>query len=145
NHTTYIPAYDYLTYKRFNSLSIGGIIMTKTIQSTPKSDRFRMPGEFERHQGTWMLWPERTDTWRSGAKPAQKAFAEVAKAIIPYEPVTVGVNAGQFEQARASLPAEVRVIEMSSNDAWMRDIGTIFVVNDHGDIRGVDWRFNAWG
>lgn len=119
--------------------------MTKTIQSTPKSDGFRMPGEFEKHQGTWMLWPERTDTWRSGAKPAQKAFAEVAKAIIPYEPVTVGVNAGQFEQARVSLPAEVRVIEMSSNDAWMRDIGTIFVVNDHGDIRGVDWRFNAWG
>lgn len=119
--------------------------MTKTIQSTPKSDGFRMPGEFEKHQGTWMLWPERTDTWRSGAKPAQKAFANVAEAIARFEPVTVGVNASQFEQARASLSAGVRVVEMSSNDAWMRDIGTVFVVNDKGDIRGVDWKFNAWG
>jgi len=34
---------------------------------------------------------------------------------------------------------------MSSNDAWMRDVGPTFVVNDRGGMRGVDWTFNAWG
>ena len=119
--------------------------MAKTIKSTPKQDGFRMPGEFEPHQGTWMLWPTRTDTWRAGAKPAQKAFAEVAKAIARFESATVCVNTDQFENARALLPDNVRVVEISSNDAWMRDIGPIFVVNDQGKIRGVDWTFNAWG
>jgi agmatine deiminase len=43
------------------------------------------------------------------------------------------------------LPSVVRVIELSSNDAWMRDVGPTFVVNDRGGVRGVDWMFNAWG
>jgi len=36
-------------------------------------------------------------------------------------------------------------VELSSNDAWLRDVGPTFVVNDSGDLRGVDWQFNAWG
>jgi agmatine deiminase len=39
----------------------------------------------------------------------------------------------------------VRVVEISSNDAWMRDCGPAFVVNDKGDVCLVDWDFNAWG
>lgn len=119
--------------------------MSKTINSTPKQDDFRMPGEFEPHKGTWMLWPERTDTWRNGAKPAQKTFVEVAVAISRFEPVTVCVNASQYENARNMLPDEIRVVEISSNDAWMRDIGPTFVKNDQGVVRGIDWGFNAWG
>lgn len=119
--------------------------MSRTIDSTPKKDGFRMPGEFEPHVGTWMLWPERTDTWRLGAKPAQQAYAEVAIAISKFEPVTMCVSARQYEHARAMLPDHIRVVEMSSNDAWMRDIGPTFVINDEGDIRGIDWGFNAWG
>ena len=57
----------------------------------------------------------------------------------------MGVNHDQFENARNLLPAAVRVVELSSNDAWMRDCGPTFVVNDKGDVRLVDWDFNAWG
>jgi len=92
-----------------------------------------------------MLWPERTDNWRDGAKPAQAAFAAVAQAISQGEPVTVGVSASQFQNARARLPQAVRVVELSSNDAWMRDCGPTFVVDEKGRRRGIDWTFNAWG
>jgi len=119
--------------------------MAKTIDSTPKKDGYRMPGEYEHHKGCWMLWPERTDTWRNGGKPAQQAFIEVAKAISRFEPVTVGVNAGQYDNARTLLPDNVRVVEISQNDSWMRDMGPTFVVNGKGDVRGVDWDFNAYG
>jgi agmatine deiminase len=104
-----------------------------------------MPGEFEPHSGCWMLWPERPDNWRLGAKPAQLAFAAVAAAIAASEPVTVGVSAGQYAHARMVLPGAVRVVELSSDDAWMRDVGPTFIVNDRGGMRGVDWMFNAWG
>lgn len=118
----------------------------KTIKnSTPKQDGFRMPGEFEAHRGCWMLWPERPDNWRLGAKPAQKVFTEVATAISKYEPVTVGVNDAQFENARHMLPDNVRVVEMSNDDSWIRDCGPTFVKNDQGEVRGVNWVFNAWG
>lgn len=116
-----------------------------TIDSTPKADGYRMPAEWEPHTRTWMLWPQRTDNWRDGAKPAQRAWVEVATAIARFEPVTVGVNADQWENARAMLPDAVSVVEMSNNDSWMRDIGPTFVVNDDGDVRLVHWHFNAWG
>ena len=119
--------------------------MARTLQSTPRRDGFRMPGEFEPHRGCWMLWPERPDNWRLGAKPAQAAFAAVAAAIAGSEPVTMGVSAAQYDHARRMLPPSVRVVELSSNDAWMRDVGPTFVVNGRGGLRGVDWMFNAWG
>jgi len=119
--------------------------MPKTLDSTPRADGFHMPAEWEPHQRTWMLWPQRPDNWRNGAKPAQRAWAEVAGLIARFEPVTVGANPDQFENARAMLPDHVRVVEMSNNDSWMRDIGPSFVVNGSGDVRMVHWRFNAWG
>jgi agmatine deiminase len=104
-----------------------------------------MPGEFEPHSGCWMAWPERPDNWRLGAKPAQEAFAAVAAAIAASEPVTMAASDAQFENCRALLPPEVRVVEVSTDDAWMRDTGPTFLVDGSGERRGVDWRFNAWG
>jgi agmatine deiminase len=119
--------------------------MSRTLDSTPARDGFAMPAEFAPHAGCWMLWPERPDNWRLGAQPAQRAFADVAAAIARFEPVSVGVSAAHFEFARALLPPAVRVVEMSHDDAWMRDVGPTFVTNPRGERRGVDWRFNAWG
>lgn len=124
---------------------IEGRFVAKTLSGTPARHGFRMPGEFERHAGCWMLWPERPDNWRLGAKPAQGAFAAVAAAIAQFEPVTVGASRAQYTNARETLPARVRVVELSSNDCWMRDVGPTFVVNSRGVRRGVDWLFNAWG
>jgi agmatine deiminase len=116
------------------------------IQSTPREDGFRMPGEFEPHAGCWMLWPERADNWRLGAKPAQQCFTAIAAAIARFEPVTVGVSRENYEDARHRLPDAVRVVEMAHDDAWMRDVGPTFVVHERqGAVRGVDWVFNAWG
>ena len=103
-----------------------------------------MPGEFEPHDGCWIIWPERPDNWRLGAKPAQKVFVEVAKAISQFEPVTVCVSNAQYDNARSQLPEEVRVVEMSTDDSWIRDCGPTFVTNG-SEVRGVDWSFNAWG
>jgi agmatine deiminase len=52
--------------------------MSRTHESTPRADGFRMPGEHEPQQAVLMAWPERRDTWREGAGPARQAFAAVA-------------------------------------------------------------------
>jgi agmatine deiminase len=117
-----------------------------TLDSIPRADGFHMPAEWAPHSQTWMLWPERPDNWRLGGKPVQAAHVALAKAIARFEPVTVGVSAGQYDNARARLDVpNIRVVEMSSDDAWMRDTGPTFVIDDAGQVRGVDWAFNAWG
>ncbi|MGA0562036.1 agmatine deiminase [Ancylobacter sp. VNQ12] len=119
--------------------------MSETLTGLPATDCFRMPAEWEPHAGTWMIWPERPDNWRDGAVPAQQAFARVAAAIARFEPLTMLVSAQQWRQARAMLPASIRLIEASSDDSWCRDSGASFVTDAAGRLRGVDWKFNAWG
>ncbi len=117
----------------------------RIIGSTPKMDGFRMPGEFEPQDRIYMIWPQRTDNWRDGAKPAQEAYAEVARAISEFTPVTMLVNYDQYSNARSRLMEGIKVVEMTSNDAWCRDCGPTVLVNESGDKRACDWKFNAWG
>lgn len=120
--------------------------MSHLLTSTPKADGYFMPAEWHEHSRTWMHWPERTDTWRLGAKPAQESYARVARAIAEFEPVTVCASSQQFENASAQLEhPQIRVIELNQDDAWMRDNGTTFLIDGHGGLRGVDWRYNAYG
>jgi agmatine deiminase len=119
--------------------------VSATLTSTPAADGYRMPGEFEAHSGCWMAWPERPDNWRLGARPAQHAYAAVAEAINASDPVTVAVSDAQFEHCRSLLSPSIRVVEVATDDAWMRDTGPTFLLDDHGGRRGVDWHFNAWG
>lgn len=116
-------------------------------ESTPKQDGYHMPAEFEEQERVWMLWPNRSDNWRNGAKPAQRAYARVARAIAQFVPVTMGVKPVDYEAARFTLSDNdnILVVEMESDDAWIRDCGPTFVINDAGDVRAVHWHFNAWG
>ena len=113
--------------------------------TTPRQDGFRMPGEFEPHAGCWLTWPYRPDVWRQNAAPAQRAYTAVASAISQFEPVTMLVPPDQASHARALLPDNIRILRVPSDDAWLRDSGPSFLVNDAGELRGVDWGFNAYG
>ncbi len=115
------------------------------LTTTPKIDGFRMPAEFEAQKQVFMLWPERPDVWHHNAEQAVKVFQEVAKAISRFTKVTVGVSATHFEQADKMISSFGRVVKMEHDDVWTRDVGPTFVINDKGQIRGIDWEFNAWG
>lgn len=122
------------------------------INSTPAADGFRMPAEFERHQGCIMIWPERPGSWTYGAKAAKKAFAQIASVISESEQVYMIVSEGRKEEAAKMLPETVRLVVMDTDDAWARDTGPTFVVSGNvdtpyeaRDLRGINWEFNAWG
>ena len=113
--------------------------------STPRQDGFHMPGEFEPHHGCLMIWPSRPGSWPFGAQAARRAFAAIAAAISESEDVYMLAAADCISSARTMLPPSVHIILMDSDDAWARDVGPTFVVNRLGDLRGIDWQFNAWG
>lgn len=117
----------------------------RILHDSPASDGFHMPAEYEPHEGCILIWPERSDSWQYGAYAARKAFVQIASAIAESEEVTVCASFKQYNNARQALPAHIRVIEMSSNDSWARDYAPTFVKNDTGEVRGINWYFNAWG
>uniref|UniRef100_A0A0D9W5Z3 Agmatine deiminase n=1 Tax=Leersia perrieri TaxID=77586 RepID=A0A0D9W5Z3_9ORYZ len=125
------------------------------MEGPPAKMGFRMPAEWEPHEQCWMGWPERPDNWRELAGPGQKAFARTAIAISKFEPVTICASAKQYAYVHELMlhQLNIRVVEMSMNDCWFRDIGPTFVILKGGpglgiteqNIAGIDWEFNAWG
>ena len=63
---------------------------------------------------------------------AQTAFAEVAKAISHFEPVTICANPDAVKHAREVLPENIDVVEIAQDDSWFRDSGPS--VSDFADV-----------
>ncbi|MGN0316700.1 MAG: agmatine deiminase [Lachnospira sp.] len=158
------------------------MIITDT---TPVRDGYRMPGEYELHHGTLMIWPVRPGSWPYGGMAAKKVFSEIAAHIAEDEHLYMLADNEHTDEAEEMLHAEVdkifsckssddnnylcgktascsektfsseelkaihnhiHVISIESNDAWARDVGPTYTVNrENREIRGINWRFNAWG
>ncbi|GAB3476737.1 agmatine deiminase family protein [Amycolatopsis cihanbeyliensis] len=98
-----------------------------------------------------MAFPPPNGTFGEPGSPvlaaARRRWAQVANTIAAYEPVTVVAGSGQRAIAKELLRADVDVVEIPLDDAWMRDIGPSFVYEDATPtgLAAVDWVFNGWG
>ncbi len=107
---------------------------------------FYMPAEFSPHRATVIVFPERPGSWGTDPVPAQRAFARIIDTIALHEDVYVIVSPTNAGNARSFIAPSTRVrfLGIPTNDAWARDIAPTFVT-DGTDIRGISWKFNAWG
>ena len=116
-----------------------------TVHNTlPKNDGFRMPAEHDPHAGTILIWPFRGDSWPYGGGKAQAVFSRLAALIAESEKVLVCVPEREYNKARSSLPDEIELFTVETDDSWARDYAPTFVT-DGKTLRGINWRFNAWG
>ncbi len=106
--------------------------------------RRRMPAEWEDHERCWMIWPD-APLWEDELEPVQREYTGVAHAIRNYEPLSVVTNPHSAAKARDMLGADIEVVEYPVDDAWCRDCGPSFVIEDDARLAGVCWRFNGWG
>lgn len=106
----------------------------------------RMPSESEKHSGTILIWPVREGSWPHKGRDAQKTFVELANIISLNETLFMCCKANDVSKVQEIFKdnPNVRVIELTSDDSWARDIGPTFVYEDN-NVVGVDWKFNAWG
>jgi agmatine deiminase len=104
-----------------------------------------MPAEWQPHERTWMAWPTADYTLEPDATEAYTAWANVANAIVRFEPLTMLVESKDVATAKSFLDPRVVLLETELNDGWARDIGPTFVKNEQGELAGVNWVFNGWG
>jgi agmatine deiminase len=74
-------------------------------------------------------------------------WADVAHAILAFEPVSMVVDPSEIARARRMLDSAIEIVEAPIDEFWMRDMGPTFVVDDErpGVLGAVDWIFNGWG
>lgn len=104
-----------------------------------------MPAEWEPHECCWMAFPNSRPVWGDTLAAAQQGYAEVANAIAGFEPVRLLTPPAVAATARRLCGEGVEVIPWELDDAWMRDTGPNFVVNEAGELAASIFQFNAWG
>ncbi len=104
-----------------------------------------MPGEWEPHSRCWMAWPCRQSLWGDRLDAARDAYAEVAKAISEFEPVTMVANPENVAEVSLRCGPGVGCLPLAHDDSWIRDSGPSFLLDGGKRLAAVDWRFNSWG
>jgi agmatine deiminase len=109
----------------------------------------RMPAEWEPHEATWIAWPHNRTDWPGKFAQIPWVFGEIVRVLAAGEKVRILVNSADHEQKARRLlsrigAAEVEFFRISTDRAWMRDFGPIFVQKHGAELAVAGFRFNAW-
>ena len=112
---------------------------------------FRMPAEWEEHEGTWLQWPHE-DSHLGHQIKLERSWLDMLTALQKHETVHVLVKDDRrrkhFEHQLEHYAISRESVDLhviASNDVWARDNGPIFVVNDKRQLAITHWIFNGWG
>lgn len=121
---------------------------------TPLELGYTFPAEFHPHAATWLSWPHKEASWPGKISTIYPAYSEFVKLLAEGEEVHINVADQKMEniakshlvKAEADL-SKVFFHHFPTNDAWCRDHGPAFLVNEKAAHRKalVKWNYNAWG
>ena len=119
---------------------------------TPTQANFYMPAEWHQHECCWMQWPTEffpinaTSSWSHfDLDKGRLAWANVANAISRFEKLKMIVHPNDYKSALNLLDKNIEILQTPIDDAWCRDTGAIFLLNEKNQLGGVDSDFNCWG
>ena len=118
---------------------------------TPKQLGFSFPAEWHRHKATWLSYPHNENSWPGKIETIYPSYNLFIKELAEVEQVhinTLDDNQKQWieeELKKISCNmANVFFHPFKTNDAWIRDHGPAFVLNNEEKAL-VNWKYNAWG
>ncbi len=123
----------------------------RIMTNIPEAAGFYMPAEWEKHEGTWLQWPQ--DEVEPGYQLKQEhTWLKMVKILGRYENVHI-ITSDERQRDHIAYqldyfgigPANIDMHIIPINDIWARDNGPIFVVNDDGGLAITNWTFNGWG
>lgn len=121
--------------------------------SSPKKKGFHFPAEWVKHEATWLSWPHKEASWPGKLHTIYKPYCEFIKVVAEGEKVRININdeatkafaIAELEKVGADL-SQIEFYLHPTNDAWCRDHGPAFLLNDADTQKAVvDWGYNAWG
>jgi len=105
------------------------------LSGTPRAGGFVMPPEWAPHERCFMAWPCRPETWAQSdgdIEAGREAYAEVAKAIAQFEPVTMLCRQEDVADASMACGNSIDILPIEIDDSWTRDSGPTFVLHPDG-------------
>ena len=95
---------------------------------SPRELGYRMPAEWEPHEGTWLAWPHEKSDWPGKFAPVPWIYCEIVRRLARVERVHILVNdEATARRARKMLavahaePGAVDFVPVETNRSWTRD------------------------
>lgn len=107
------------------------------------SDMRRLPAEWEPQEAVLLTWPHEGTDWRDCMEEVEKCYVNIAREIAKRETLWIVTPEPKHVQSQLN-GIEAKIIMCPTNDTWARDHAFISVEDD-GERRLLDFRFNAWG
>ena len=121
---------------------------------TPKDLGYYFPAEFAPHVATWLSWPHKEASWPGKIHTIYTPYVQFIKELTKGELVCINVvdedmktfAINHLQKAGVDL-SKVKFFFHPTNDAWCRDHGPAFLINEKARQKKVivDWNYNAWG
>jgi len=112
--------------------------------------KFRMPAEWEPHEGTWLAWPHEKSDWPRKFAPIPWLYGEIVRHLARVERVRILVEDEPSERAARKILkachadlAAVDFFHHPTNRSWTRDYSPLFVKHKT-EVAITHWRFNGW-
>ena len=119
--------------------------------ATPLSLGYRMPAEWEPHEGTFLGWPHELTDWPGKFAPIPWAFAEIVRHLAQVERVFLLVESRAAQSRVKTILKKshvhlenVQFLRVPTDRGWMRDSGPICVKTFEGAVALNHFVFNGW-
>jgi len=114
----------------------------------PSKNNRSFATEWDNQDGVLIAWPHAGTDWAYMLDEVTACYVEMARAILEDDERLV-IVAPDADDVKASLGQDVdwqriSIIELPTNDTWVRDYGPIAVFKDGRTVL-TDFTFNAWG
>ena len=114
----------------------------------PSKRNLSFAAEWDCQDGVLIAWPHAGTDWAYMLEEVTACYVEMAHAILNDDERLV-IIAADADEVRNALGNDVDwqridIIELPTNDTWVRDYGPITVFKD-GHMVLTDFTFNAWG
>ena len=122
--------------------------ISETNMTISGSSPLRLPAEWEPQSAVIMAWPHRLTDWAPTLEDARKCFGDIVKAVSAETPVILIAPEGECSRSVADAgfdSGRVKVVDIPTNDTWVRDFGPITLADSEGRLVCLDFKFNGWG
>jgi len=132
------------------------------IDFTPRELGYHFPAEFALQRAMWLSWPHKEASWPGKLNSVYHPYCEFILRVADHQQVCINVADQRMQdfakdkilKCRYALSIgdvshlldNIIFYHHPTNDAWCRDHGPAFVINQESKSKAIiDWRYNAWG
>lgn len=113
--------------------------------------KYRMPAEWEKHEGTILSWPHLKSDWPGKFEPIPWVYTEIVKKLSFGEKVYIIIDPklkkksilSMLEMNEVNLD-NVEFIPIANNRGWSRDNAPAFVYTPKDKVKAIRFKFNGW-